>query len=145
VVLASHSTFKREAGYPGGAFGHAADRYTIFAQGQSQRVNRYLVTLALLLPLIVITADTPTEAKVSAERINQMYSRLDALKIASDTCARSAKSQTRIANDQTMEKPVLDMFNCDVTDFKVDSKTGLANVRTSFGFETAGHEVARSP
>lgn len=131
--MAACSVIGREAGYPGGNLGYVADRHTIFAQGPVQRVDRYLLSLALLSPLIAETADTSTEARISAERIAQMSGRLARLKTAAEVCKRTAKSET-----------TLDNLVCETEIFKVDPVTGLADVRTAFNFETQSHEVARS-
>lgn len=74
LVSASCTTIKREAGYSGGNAGFVADRALLFAKGHKERVASYMVSLTLLAPLITETAQTPTEAMLSAQRINAMYS-----------------------------------------------------------------------
>jgi hypothetical protein len=86
-MLLGCSTISREAGYPGGNVGYLADRHTLFAKGQDQRVNRYLVMLSLLTPLVAETVETSGEARLSAERIKVLYQDIQKLEAASKLCA----------------------------------------------------------
>lgn len=87
VLLGACSTLSREAGYPGGNVGYLADRYALFAKGHDQQVNRYLVTLALVAPLIAETVDNPSEAKLSSERITNLYRNISRLEDAATRCS----------------------------------------------------------
>ena len=83
-LAASCTIIAREKGYPGGNIGYAADQQ-LFARGHEQRVARYVVAMALISPLIAETAETPIEAKLSAERLDAMYGRLARLLAAAKT------------------------------------------------------------
>ncbi len=85
LFLAGCTLLERERGYPGGNIGFAADR-ELLARTHDQRIARYLVAMALLSPLMAETAATPLEAKLSAERIDAVYKRLDQLRAASAKC-----------------------------------------------------------
>ncbi len=87
VTLNACNLIKREAGYPGGNVGYVADRYALFAKGQEQRVNRHLVTLALLAPLMAETVSDSSEARLSSERIKQLYRTISKLDAARLKCA----------------------------------------------------------
>lgn len=135
LVLSACAVIEREAGYPGGNLGYAADKHAIFAQGPDQRVSRYLLSMALLAPLITETASTATEAKVSAERLDQMYGRLALLKDAATKCIR-----TKGATPDTVST----LQNCGTGTFSPDASTGLSTTNTGFNFETQSHQVSLS-
>lgn len=129
LLGASCSIIEREAGYPGGNLGYGSDRKILFAQGHDQRVQRYLVTLSLLAPLIAETAETPIEAKLSAERIDAIYDKLHTLKNAADNC--------RLAQVPETENYLkLNLKSCAVTD------AGLKE--NALAFETISFDVAKS-
>ncbi len=130
VLLASScSVIEREAGYPGGNLGYASDRKILFAQGHDQRVQRYLVTLALLSPLIAETAETPIEAKLSSERIDAIYEKLGALRKAAENC-RLAR------NPEEPNYLNLGLEGCDVDENGVGEN--------ALAFETISFDVAKS-
>ena len=87
AILQGCGTISREAGYPGGNVDYVADRYTLFAQGHDQQVNRYLVSLSLIAPLIAETVQSPNKAKLSAERIKDLFKSIEKLEDASKECA----------------------------------------------------------
>lgn len=84
-VLSACTLAEREKGYPGGNIGFAADQQ-LFARGHEERVARYVIAMALISPLIAETAETPIEAKLSAERLDAMYGRLERLLRAAKNC-----------------------------------------------------------
>ena len=129
LLLLSCSLIGREAGYPGGNLGYAADRKILFAQGHDQRVQRYLVTLAILAPLISETAATPIEAKLSAVRINGIYAKLNVLKKAADKCRLSIVDEEGNWLD-------LKLLTCEVP------KAGLQE--SALSFESVSFDVAKS-
>lgn len=130
LFSASCSVIEREAGYPGGNLGFASDRKILFAQGHEQRVQRYLVTLALLAPLVSETAATPIEAKLSAERINAIYDKLGVLKMAANQCRLTSVAKT---SSNTIG---LDLNNCNV------GANGLP--ANALAFESISFDVAKS-
>lgn len=131
VLLQGCSAVKREAGYPGGNAGYVADRYALFARGQTQQVNRYLVALALLAPLIVETANSSTEAKLSAERIKVLYQDIDKLEKASARCSLPTKLEKEASAKD------IELKDCD--DAKAAHKDGSA-----LSFETLSYDVSKS-
>lgn len=86
LLVCSCSVIEREKGYPDGNLGYVADRKLVFAKGHDQRVSRYFLSLVLIAPLIAETAESPIEAKLSAERINAIYGRLGILHNAAKKC-----------------------------------------------------------
>ncbi|MEL7093553.1 MAG: hypothetical protein AAFN94_17640 [Pseudomonadota bacterium] len=134
LCLSACTAIEREAGYPGGNLGYAADSYAIFAQGPEQRVSRYVLSMALLAPLIAETASTATEARVSSERISQMYGRLALLKEAATKCVRT----------DTAAPGQVSALNCDASAFQPDATDGLSATNTGFNFETQSYQVALS-
>ncbi len=129
--LTSCSVIEREVGYPGGNLGYLADRNTLFAKGQEQRVNRYLVSLALIAPLVAETARTGTEAKLSSSAIELLYGNIAKLKAASSLCKFPTLP---VAADA---KPGDVAINCDAAKLK-------GNVNTALNFESLSYEVAKS-
>ena len=116
---------RREAGYPGGNTGYLADRRVLFALGHEQRVNRYLISLTLLAPLIAESAETSTDAKLSADRINLMMHRLDKLSAAAEVCKLEDRSACALGTEKA-----------------ADATTGIAS--SAYAFETLSYEVSRS-
>nr|WP_323779100.1 hypothetical protein [Amylibacter sp.] len=135
MMLASCTTIRREAGYPGGNLGYASDRKILFAQGHEQRVQRDLVILTLLAPLVAETATTPLEARLSAERIRATYANLNILKTAAGKCAIS---RGKITKDNSLG---LTLASCDIP---VDKLTKDPLSETALTFETVSFEVAKS-
>ncbi len=129
--LASCSFIEREVGYPGGNLGYLADRNTLFAKGQEQRVNRYLVSLALIAPLVAETARTGTEAKLSSSAIELLYGNIAKLKAAASLCKLPTHS---VSGDA---KPGDIAIVC-------TANTVKANVNTALNFESLSFEVANS-
>jgi hypothetical protein len=125
------NTVAREAGYPGGNLGFLADRHSVFAKGQKQQVNRYILALALLAPLVAETVEGSSEAKLSAERIKDLYGNIEKLKIASKKCALPAVLTTAKVN--TIDLPA----NCTEAEAKSEDGSALT-------FETLSFEVSRS-
>ncbi len=126
------TTVAREAGYPGGNLGFLADRHSVFAKGQKQQINRYILALALLAPLVSETVEGSSEAKLSAERIHDLYGNILKLEKASQSCTLPK------ANSGQPDTPIkLSMGNC--SEEKAQSQTGSA-----LSFETLSFEVARS-
>lgn len=130
IVLIGCSTIKREAGYPGGNFGYLADRHALFAKGHEQQVNRYFVTLALLTPLVAETVETPSEAKLSAERIKYLYKNIEKLQEASKKCTLPKLTVTPTVSE-------IELGNCDIN--KAASLDGSA-----LSFESLSFEVSKS-
>lgn len=97
LSLASCDLISREAGYPGGNLGYTADRRTLFAKSQEQRVNRYLVSLALIAPLAAETTGTPAEARLTADRIRDLYRNIDKLEKAAARCRITATAAANSA------------------------------------------------
>lgn len=126
------TTVAREAGYPGGNLGFLADRHSVFAKGQKQQINRYILALALLAPLVSETVEGSSEAKLSAERIHDLYGNILKLEVASKKCklpeAKTGQQNTDIK---------LSTDNC--TKEKAQSQAGSA-----LSFETLSFEVAKS-
>jgi len=131
VILQGCTVVKREAGYPGGNVGYLADRHTIFSKGQEQQVNRYLISLALLAPLIAETVETSGEAKLSAERIKTLYKNIEKLEAASQRCTLPKLSR----------KPNLSEINLsqDCSEDTAANKNG-----TALGFESLSFDVNKS-
>ena len=129
--LASCSVIEREVGYPGGNLGYLADRNTLFAKGQEQRVNRYLVSLALIAPLVAETARTGTEAKLSSSAIELLYGNIAKLKAAASLCKFPVG---QVAADAS---PAAVAISCDVATLK-------GNANTALNFESLSYEVAKS-
>lgn len=125
------STVAREAGYPGGNLGFLADRHSVFAKGQKQQVNRYILALALLAPLVAETVEGSSEAKLSAERISDLYGNIQKLQAASRECTLPTIKPTE--NGNTIES----LANCSKE--KASSEAGSA-----LTFETMSFEVAKS-
>lgn len=98
-LLPSCDLVSREAGYPGGNLGYLADRNILFAKGHEQRLNRYFVALALMAPLMAETAQNPSDAKLTSERINELYRNMAKLHKAAQKCALPTKniSQDKLA------------------------------------------------
>lgn len=112
----------------------------MFAQGQEQQVNRYLVALALVAPLIAETVETPSEANLSSRQISLLYKKIHALEEASEKCKLPAakkveKAETvgSLTDIVTKEK----LNNCDDIEAKI--KTG-----TAFSFESISFEVNKA-
>lgn len=124
------STLSREAGYPGGNVGYLADRHALFAKGHEQQVNRYFVTLALVAPLVAETVETSSEAKLSAERIKELYKNIEKLKKASKRCALPNLNRNSTVNNIVLS-------NC-----------GHDNAASADGsalsFESLSYEVSKS-
>lgn len=99
ILLQGCSVISREAGYPGGNVGYLADRHALFARGQDQQVNRYYVTLALLAPFVAETVQGSTEAKLSAERITDLYGNINKLRIAAGKCALPNLTENSLIRD----------------------------------------------
>lgn len=116
---------RREAGYPGGNTGYLADRRVLFALGHEQRVSRYLISLTLLAPLIAETAETPTDAKLSSDRINLMMQRLQKLSQAAEVCKLTEAGDCTLGTEKVGE-------NND------------AIQSSAFAFEALSYEVSRS-
>ncbi len=133
VLLQGCSTISREAGYPGGNVGYVADRYALFARGQNEQVNRYLVTLALLAPLIAETVDGSTEAKLSAERIKDLYQNIDKLEKASKKCSLPTPKDLG-------SKPTLDKIKTGTCE---DKDAGNPE-GTALSFESLSYDVNKS-
>lgn len=131
AALMSCSFVETERGYPGGNAGRVADNHFLFAKGPQQRVDRFFLAVALLAPLVAETADTPTEAKVSAERLDQMLQDMARLKDAADTC--------QLSGDGTL----LAGTTCPFDDGE-NRPTELSNIASNFSFETHSFEVSRS-
>lgn len=131
ALLQGCSTIKREAGYPGGNVGYLADRHALFAKGHEQQVNRYLVTLALLTPLIAETVGTSSEAKLSAERIKTLYKNIDKLEKASIKCSLP----------DLPSQPVLEDFKFDLPCEEKDAKDSNG---TALVFESMSFDVNKS-
>jgi len=85
-VLSGCSLIKREAGYPGGNLGFLADRTSYFAAGQVETANRFLVAMALVVPLVDETVKTSSEARISAERVKELYKSVAKLEEAARKC-----------------------------------------------------------
>lgn len=129
LFATSCSVIEREAGYPGGHLGYGSDRKILFAQGHDQRVQRYLVTLSLLAPLIAETAETPIEAKLSAERIDAIYDKLQTLRKAASNCELAQVPETE-------NYLKLNLKNCEV------GADGIAE--NALAFESISFDVAKS-
>ncbi|OIQ43027.1 MAG: hypothetical protein BM560_02285 [Roseobacter sp. MedPE-SWde] len=129
--LASCSVIEREVGYPGGNLGYLADRNTLFAKGQEQRVNRYLVSLALIAPLVAETARTGTEAKLSSSAIELLYGNIAKLKAAASLCKFPAG-------------PV--SAGIQPSDVAIDCNAEILkqNTNTALNFESLSYDVAKS-
>ncbi|WP_122074811.1 hypothetical protein [Pseudophaeobacter sp. EL27] len=130
-ALASCSLIEREVGYPGGNLGYLADRNTLFAKGQEQRVNRYLVSLALIAPLVAETARTGTEAKLSSSAIELLYGNIAKLKAAASLCKFPTKP---VSGDPKPDEVTIDCTANTVKD----------NANTALNFESLSFEVANS-
>jgi hypothetical protein len=130
-MLQGCSTISREAGYPGGNIGYLADRHTLFAKGQDQRVNRYLVMLALLTPLVAETVETSGEARLSAERIKVLYQDIEKLEAASKLCALPSDLK---------EKPPIER----ITTGNCDEGTAATKEGTAHSFESLSYDVTKS-
>lgn len=131
VSLASCSFIEREVGYPGGNLGYLADRHTLFAKGHEQRVNRYLISLALIAPLVAETARTGSEAKLSSAAIQLLYGNIAKLKAASSLC------QFRAGQIADAAKPDAFAIKCTADILK-------GNVNTALNFESLSYDVAKS-
>ncbi|TNJ40863.1 hypothetical protein [Phaeobacter sp. B1627] len=129
LLVAQCSTIEREAGYPGGNLGYLADRHAIFAKGQEERVNRHLISLALVAPLIAETARTSGEAKLSSHRIADLYAAISKLKKAANICklALNAEGTLLVTGDGA----------CTIE--QITPTEG-----SSFHFETLSLEVSKS-
>ena len=125
------NTVAREAGYPGGNLGFLADRHSVFAKGQKQQVNRYILALALLAPLVAETVEGSSEAKLSAERISDLYGNIEKLQAASRKCTLPTVTTTAKVN--TISLPA----NCTEAEAKSEDGSALT-------FETLSFEVAKS-
>lgn len=93
-LLSGCGLVKREAGYPGGNLGFVADRASFFAAGQVETANRYLVGLALIVPLVDETVNTASEARLSAESVKVLYKNIARLEIAAKICALTTNGTT---------------------------------------------------
>jgi hypothetical protein len=131
ILVQGCSLVSREAGYPGGNIGFLADRDALFAKGQRQQVNRYLVTLALLAPLIEETVEGSSEARLSAERIKDLYKKIDQLEKAANRCALPSLG----AIPKISEVKV---------DAGCDKKTVADKGGTALSFESLSFEVSKS-
>lgn len=128
LSLSGCGVASREAGYPGGNVGFLADRYSLFASGQQQVVNRYLVSLALVAPLVEATVTTSSEARLTAERINELYKKISALEAASKICPLKIQSQNN--GYQVVQ-------NC-------ESRSNIGQTQSAFTFESLSYEVNTS-
>lgn len=133
ILVQGCSVISREAGYPGGNVGYLADRHTLFARGQNQQVNRYFVTLSLLAPLIAETVQGSGEAKLSAERISDLYGDIERLEAAAKRCT--------IPNNLTKESKIQEVRLSEATCSNADA----GNIDGSaLSFESLSFEVNKS-
>lgn len=127
LFLHGCTAISREAGYPGGNVGFVADRYTLFAKGQQQQVNRYIVALALVAPLIAETAQSPSDANISAKRIELLYKKIDALEKASKKCSLPV-----VGREAATIGAIAQELNCTEEDAKSEGGTALTFESISF-------------
>ncbi len=131
-LLQGCTAISREAGYPGGNVGYLADRHTLFAKGQEQRVNRYLIMLALLTPLVAETVETTSEARLSAERITVLYKDIEKLRAASKLCSLPSR---------VSEKPSVDDI---IIGDSCTQQIAATSEGTAYSFESLSFDVAKS-
>lgn len=88
--IASCGLIQREVGYPGGNLGYVADRQALFAKAHEQRVNRFILTLALTAPFVTETVRSSSDAKLTSAAIAELYRTIDQLQKAQPHCALSS-------------------------------------------------------
>ena len=81
--LVSCGLIQREVGYPGGNLGYVADRQALFAKSHEQRVNRFILTLALTAPFVAETVRSSSDANLTSAAIAVLYVTIDQLHKAS--------------------------------------------------------------
>ena len=134
--LSACDVLRREAGYPGGNLGYVADRHTLFAKGHKQRVNRYILTLALVAPLVAETSRTASQAKLSSLRIEELYVNITRLRTAYGKCALPT-GEFRNQKDPKRVDVLIQDSNCDAKALTEDGDSAL-------NFEALSFEVSKS-
>lgn len=134
LLISGCALIEREKSYPGGNAGYLADKHVLFAKGHEQRVARFMVSLTFLAPLLAETAETPLDAKLSAERINAFYAGLDRLYAASRKCNFDGYAPPSGISFKD-HKPRIDCTH--------QANTNKLEL-TAFAFETLSYEMSRS-
>jgi hypothetical protein len=96
-------------------------------------VNRYLVALSLVAPLIAETVQSSGEAKLSAERISDLYGAIEKLESAAERCSLPKN----LTKDSDIKLVKLSDINCRST--AAGNKDGSA-----LSFESLSFEVNKS-
>ena len=76
LALSGCTVIRNEAGYPGGNAGKLSDKSFYVARNHEQRVDRFLIALALVAPLAEATSQSGEDAASTARYINGLYSSL---------------------------------------------------------------------